>query len=97
MPSAAQRLPDLTGEDFSAAERVILEAGFSPRSRTRGGYIEFRHPDGSKLWVRPTGELVRMGPKVQSTMFRRFYNPRFDQHGKPTELHSTGEVLGLGR
>jgi hypothetical protein len=86
---AAQNVADLSGETVSSAIREIERAGFVLHGTTRGGYREFRHFDGSGIWIRPTGEIIRLGPKEVGKKHRQRYN----QFGMPTTLHSTGETL----
>jgi len=72
----------------------LKEAGFNDKGETAGGYREFEHEDKSKIYIRPDGEVVRTGPKVQiPDENKRGYRPRVDQHGKITQDHSTGEIV----
>lgn len=93
MPHAAMSLPNLTGLPAITAAQKIADAGFELRSSTKGGYLRYVHQDGSKLWIKPTGEVVRLGPKITSGGGKK-YNPRYDQAGRLTKSHSTGEVIG---
>lgn len=96
MKPAAQTLVDLSRTSLPTAVRWLERAGFLFRGATDGGYREFRHPDGSVIWIRPNGEVVRTGPRVASTSGsgKRFRH-RFNQTGQRTELHSTGELIRL--
>jgi predicted RNA binding protein YcfA (HicA-like mRNA interferase family) len=89
---AAQMLPDLTGWTGVEAVQVIEGTGFAFHHTTRGGYDQFVHPDGSQVWIKPNGEVVRLGPKVKGRASKK-YRPRFDQYGNLTKSHSTGEKL----
>lgn len=89
---AAQTLPDMTGCTGVVAVQTLAEAGFAFHHATRGGYDEFVHPDGSQVWIKPNGEIVRLGPKVKGRTGKK-YRPRFGQYGNRTKLHSTGEKL----
>lgn len=84
-------LPDLSGRSFTTAIRWILRDGFLFHNATAGGYREFRHPDGSTIWIRPDGEIVRLGHKVTGTKYRQ----RYDQWGSPTASHNTGEKIAV--
>jgi predicted RNA binding protein YcfA (HicA-like mRNA interferase family) len=90
--NAAQSLPDLTGWTAVQAVQAFEEAGFTFHHTTRGGYNQFNHSDGSQIWVKPNGEVVRLGPKVKGRASKK-YRRRFDQHGNQTKLHSSGEKL----
>jgi len=89
---AAQTLRDLTGWPGAQAVEALDDAGFEYHHTTRGGYRQWIHPDGSQVWVKPNGEIVRLGPKVKGRSGKA-HRPRFDQHGKRTQSHSTGEKL----
>jgi hypothetical protein len=91
---AVQTLPDLTDATKTVVTRRLVSAGFEPHRITRGGYAEFRHPDGSAIWIRPSGEVIRLGPRVASASGKK-YRRRYDQYGHVTSLHSTGEVVSL--
>jgi len=91
--TAAQMLPDLTGLDGEEAVQVLDGNGFELHHTTKGGYDQFVHPDGSQVWVKPNGEIVRLGPKIKGRSIKA-YRPRFDQYGNRTKSHSTGEKLG---
>jgi hypothetical protein len=90
--SAATELENLTGKTRVEAKEYLEKAGFEYKGSTAGGYDKFYHPDGSKVQIRPDGEVVRTGPKIKSAEGKS-YNPRVDQHGQFTQTHNTGEVL----
>lgn len=89
---AASLVPDLNGLSETEALAHLDSAGFVFRHVTQGGYREFRHADGSRIWIRPDGEVIRLGPKVPG----RKYRSRYDARGVLTEEHSTGEKIVLG-
>lgn len=89
---AVRALLDLTGFTEFGALAVIRGAGFTFLRVTKGGYHKYVHEDGSQIWIRPNGEVIRLGPKVRARDGKK-YHPRFDQHGNATKLHSTGEYL----
>ena len=91
---AVELLPDLTGLPGYGAVTALHEFGFAFVSETKGGYDKYVHEDGSQVWIRPNGEVIRLGPKVKARSGKK-YHPRFDQSGHTTKLHSTGEVLDL--
>ena len=55
----AQNLPDQTGKEKEELEETLKERGFTKKQR--GSYDEWTAPDGSKVFVRPNGEIVRPG------------------------------------
>lgn len=57
---AAQRLPNLDHMPRREAEDLLRRHGFGLASTTPGGYARWRHPDGSHVWIRPDGEIVRV-------------------------------------
>ncbi len=90
--TAVETLPSLHGMAASTAERTLASAGFRFAHQTGGGYREYKHPDGSVVWFRPDGEVVRTGPRIPGASGKK-YRRRYDQHGKQTDLHSTGETV----
>ena len=94
MKLAVQALPDLTGTTLDQAIRQIERAGFLFHGLARGSYREWRHPDGSAIWIRPAGGVVRLGPRV-ATRAGKKYRRRYDQSGNLTTSHTTGETITL--
>jgi len=76
--SAAQTLPNLTGLTGVEAVQALDEVGFPFHHTTRGGHKQFGHPDGSQVWIKPNGDVVRLGPKVKGRATKK-YRARFDQ------------------
>lgn len=74
------------------AKKILKDAGFKPQSITKGGYEQWRHPDGSRIWIRPDGEVIRLGPKTVSPEGNSF-RPRFNPDGSPSSTHNTGERI----
>lgn len=89
---AVKTVQDLTGLTGPEAEELLEDAGFFFRKETAGGYLRYIHADGSQMWIRPDGEVIRLGPKVKGKSGKK-YHPRFNQYGNTTKLHSTGEKL----
>lgn len=88
---AVETLADLSGVAETVALIRITAAGFLLHGTTRGGYREWRHPDGSAIWIRPSGEVIRLGPHTPGKKHRQ----RYDQIGDKTTTHSTGEAIKL--
>jgi hypothetical protein len=95
-------LPDLTGKTLAEAEIESLNVGFIHRKTTAGGYQEWRHTDGSSVWIGPDGEVDRFLPKIQPDRTKKGFQPRIDQHGNyvphlpgTSGSHHTGEIIIL--
>jgi RHS repeat-associated protein len=86
--NAAARLPQLQGMSRADAHIAIRSQGFQCHGTTRGGYVRYRHPDGSEVWIRPNGEVIRLGPKPLGQPHR----PRYDPSGNVGK-HPQGEFL----
>ena len=67
--------------------------GFEYHSTTKGGYVQYRHADGSRVWIRPDGEVLRLAPKVAPADGGKWYNPRIDINGNPIDTHNPGEFV----
>lgn len=84
-------VPDLHGYAIDRVEATMRGAGFSFRSQTSGGYRRYTAGDGSEIWIRPDGEVQRLGPKVSPGPNQRSYRQRYGPDGAVTKDHSTGE------
>jgi RHS repeat-associated protein len=84
---------NLSGLSRADAHVAIRKAGFEYHGTTSGGYVRYRAPDGSEIWLRPNGEVVRLAPKVTPEGGGRAYNPRVDFEGSSLEGHNTGEFV----
>ena len=97
LESAAQDLPDLTGQTREQAREELRNVGYEYRGFTAGGYEKWYHPDGSRVQIRPSGEVTRVGPKVKPADGGKKYNPAIGSDGRilrtPEEIHNTGENL----
>jgi hypothetical protein len=91
-PGSTVKVPNLNEETLDSAMREIENAGFEYRGQTQSGYIRFRHADGSEIWIRDNGEVIRLGPKIQPSPNSKAYHPRFDYLGNPSS-HNTGEFV----
>jgi beta-lactam-binding protein with PASTA domain len=94
------RARSVKGLTLSAAIVTLANNGFEFKSATKGGYQTFEHPDGSVIHIRPNGEIVRTGPKIQD-MNGKTYRRRYEQNGNQIQFvsgantHNTGEKLIL--
>jgi len=83
-----EKVPDLTGKTKEEVGDILTEIGFENRGLTEGGYQKWYHPDGSRIQVRPNGEVIRTGEKLGPN--RR---QRYGKDGKKTNEHNTGEKI----
>jgi len=75
--------------------------GFGKTKTTKGGYQQWDHEDGSQVWVRPNGEIVRTGPKrpqknnPNGKKVRDRYGPDGNviPHEPGKDNHNTGEKI----
>ncbi|MBC6419043.1 MAG: hypothetical protein GDA44_09775, partial [Prochloron sp. SP5CPC1] len=95
--SGAENLPNLTGKTRNEARQELRNKGFDYRGVTPGGYEKWYHPDGSRVQIRPNGEVTRQGPKIIPTDGGKKYRPAIGPNGErlttPQEIHNTGENL----
>lgn len=89
----AASIPNLHGKSLDEAEMQIFGQGFKFKSETGGGYRRYDHSDGSVLWIRPNGEVQRIGPKIDPGPNQKNYSQRYGPDGQVTTEHSTGEVV----
>jgi RHS repeat-associated protein len=87
LKSSSRRLPNLKGLSKDAARKALEQAGFKFKGLTEGGYEKWYAPDGSRVQIRPDGEVVRTDPKTDG------YRPRIGPDGNRTDSHNTGETL----
>ena len=95
--SAAEDLPDLKGKTREEARKELGDAGYQDKGTTPGGYEKWYHPDGSRVLIRPNGEVTRTGPKVTPADGGKKYRPAIGSDGQtlktPEDIHNTGENL----
>jgi hypothetical protein len=88
--SSSRRLPNLKGLSKDAARKALEEAGFKFKGFTNpGNYEKWYAPDGSRVQIRPDGEVVRTDPTTNG------YRPRIGPDGERTDIHNTGETLQI--
>jgi hypothetical protein len=87
----AGEVENLTGKTFEEADN-LLRPKASRVSTTAGGYTHYQFPDGSEIWIRPDGEVIRLAaPRYGPDGARINRGQRLDPDGNPTESHNTGE------
>ncbi len=72
---------------------TVRKKGYDFHAMTKDGYIQYRNTDGSRIWVRPDGEVIRLGPKVTPTEGGKRYRPRIDTTGNRIGTHNPGEFI----
>ncbi|MEV7885231.1 PASTA domain-containing protein [Streptomyces sp. NPDC088357] len=81
-------IPNLNGKTLEEARTEIEQAGFVFRSESQSEYIRYRHEDGSEVWIRPDGEVMRLAPKVRPASGEgKSFHPRLDPEGNVTQQH----------
>ncbi len=61
---------------------------------TAGGYTRYKFPDGSEMWIRPNGEVVRLPRREYDRQGQRTNRgARLDENGAVTSTHTTGEKV----
>jgi RHS repeat-associated protein len=58
--SAIQKLRNLAGMGRGQARSELSKEGFKRKPDTGGSYEKWKHSDGSEVWIRPNGEVVRV-------------------------------------
>ena len=75
--------------------KLVRDRGFRYHNTTKGGYVRYDHPDGSRIWVRPDGQVIRLGPKIFPPGGGKGYRPHVDRDGKPVDTHDPDEWIQL--
>ena len=72
----------------------LTSRGFVNRGQTQGGYVEYAHSDGTRVWVRPNGEVITVRREWLSDGSRKI-NVRYQWDGTPVPNggHNTGEFV----
>ncbi|MDR0569985.1 MAG: hypothetical protein LBG71_02005 [Clostridiales Family XIII bacterium] len=72
----------------------LIGRGFYVTGRTQGGYVEYRHPDGTKVWIRSNGEVITLRKAWLPDMSRKV-EERYMWDGSlvPNRGHNTGEFV----
>jgi RHS repeat-associated protein len=85
-----RRAPLRSRADFHIELR---SQGYQYHHTTQGGYVLYRHPNGSQVWIRPNGQVIRTGPPVTPSGGGRPYRPRVDASGNPITTHDPNEFV----
>ena len=98
-PGATGDVPDLGGMTPEEATGAITDAGFGGASA--GENKTHKHPDGSRITVKPDGTIIRTGPRTKAGSTKKDgrsgnpsgYRPRVDSDGQPTGDHNPPEKI----
>ena len=93
-----------TGNGLPANRQALNDnltgRGFNCKGQTQGGYVEYAHPDGTKVWVRPDGEVLTIKREWLPDMSRKVNNYyQWDGTLAPPTIegtlsgHNTGEFV----
>ena len=58
-----KQFKNLDGLRRGQAQQQLRKEGFQNKGNTEGGYEKWSHPDGSKIQIRPNGEIIRTPSK----------------------------------
>jgi hypothetical protein len=71
----------------------LRSQGYQYHHTTKGGYVLYRHPNGSQIWIRPNGQVIRTGPPVTPSGGGKAYPPRVDASGNTITTHDPNEFV----
>ena len=71
----------------------LRSKGFEFKSTSEGGYVTYKHPDGTTVTIKPSGEVIATRPKV--SLEGKKYSERldYDFNRLPDQSHSTGHFV----
>jgi hypothetical protein len=72
----------------------LVSRGYECKGRTPGGYVEYKHPNGTKVWIRPDGEVITIKREWFPNGSKKI-DVRYHWDGTPvTDYgHNTGEFV----
>ncbi|MBM4259062.1 MAG: hypothetical protein FJ147_24575 [Deltaproteobacteria bacterium] len=89
----ASTFGSLHGLSRLEADEFLRSLGAEVRV-TAGGYTRYKFPDSSEVWIRPTGEVVRLPQREYNRQGQRTHKgARLDENGALTSTHTTGEKV----
>ena len=89
----ASTFGSLRGMLRSEADQFLRSLGAEVRT-TVGGYVRYKFNDGSEVWIRPGGEVVRLPKRQYDSQGQRINKGmRLDENGALTSAHTTGEQV----
>jgi hypothetical protein len=84
----ASRIKNLNGLSREEADAALKAENPVKVHTTSGGYKQYKFDDGSTVWIRPNGEVVRVPAPSTAPP-----GSRIDPGGNLTDAHSTGETV----
>ena len=74
--------------------RQLTDRGFNCKGTTEGGYVEYKHSDGTTVWVRPDGEIITVKKEWLPDGSKKV-PVRYNWDGTPVKDggHNTGEFV----
>ena len=74
--------------------KELTNKGFSCKGTTEGGYVEYKHSDGTTVWVRPDGEIITVKKEWLPDGSKKV-PVRYNWDGTPVKEggHNTGEFV----
>jgi RHS repeat-associated protein len=84
----ASNIPSLNGMSREDADAALRQQSPTKVHTTTGGYKQYKFADGSQIWIRPDGEIVRVPAPGTAPA-----GSRIGPDGDLTSSHSTGERL----
>ena len=71
----------------------LRDRGFTYHATTKGGYVRYTHSNGSNVYIRPNGQVLRTGPPRTPAGGGKAYNPRVDAFGNRIQSHNPAEFV----
>ncbi len=74
--------------------KELTNKGFNCKGTTEGGYVEYKHTDGTTVWVRPDGEIITVKKEWLPDGSKKV-PVRYNWDGTPVKEggHNTGEFV----
>ncbi|MHB9082104.1 MAG: hypothetical protein ACYC3X_31965, partial [Pirellulaceae bacterium] len=85
--------PEATVSNRADLHMQLREEGYTYHGTTKGGYVRYRLLDGPDVWIRPNGEVIRLGPKVTPADGGKPYPLRIDANGNVLNNHNPGDFV----
>ena len=67
---AGRCCPRISGTSRADLHVELRNGGFAYHHTTQNGYVLYKHQNGCDVWIRPNGEVLRMGAKIPGKKFR---------------------------
>jgi RHS repeat-associated protein len=95
--AAGRPLPNLNGMSASEASYELEKAGFNFRGFTPKTYQKWYHPDGSRVFIRPSGQVIRLSPRIGGNRDAGIpkHRVRLGPDGSLNAPHKTNEFVDV--